>query len=155
MNSMKNQAGITLIELLATLTILSFLLGIIYSVFSNGLQYSSKAKNTVSIQQEANYLLTVLKEQHEKVNSYTVTVNNDHKKVVINNSNNETFTIDNPNFFYKMCKYNPSTSNCEKPIEGNFEETIDSKNRFPIKIIIESSTNDDLTYEVKTILSRL
>ena len=77
---MKNQSGITLIEVLATLTILSLLLGIIYSVFFNGLQYSSKAKNTVSIQQEANYLLTLLKEQHEKVNSYTVSVNNESSR---------------------------------------------------------------------------
>ncbi len=65
MKQMKNQAGITLIEVLATITILSIVSVIIYSVFSNGLRYSSQAEETVLIQQEANYLLTLLKEQHE------------------------------------------------------------------------------------------
>ena len=39
-----------------------------------------KLKDTVSIQQEANYLLTILKEQHENAeNNYTVTVENETK----------------------------------------------------------------------------
>ena len=83
MKQIKNQSGITLIEVLATITILSIVSVIIYNVFSNGLHYSSQAKDTVLIQQEANYLLTVLKEQHENEDSYTVTVDKDQQKVTI------------------------------------------------------------------------
>ena len=61
MKQIKNQSGITLIEVLATITILSIVSVIIYNVFSNGLRYSSQAEDTVLIQQEANYLLTAIK----------------------------------------------------------------------------------------------
>ena len=81
MKQWKNQRGVTLIEVLATLTIMSLFGGIVYGVFINGMNYSSKAKDTVSIQQEANYVLTILKEMQEKKDSYTVSVSQDHGTV--------------------------------------------------------------------------
>ncbi len=86
---MKNhhQKGITLIELLAVLTILGIIIGVLYSVFINGLNYSTSSKDTVLIQQEANYLLTLLKKQHEKDVPYTVKIKKDNpSKVIIEGS---------------------------------------------------------------------
>ena len=84
MKQRKNQSGLTLIEVLATIAILSIVTVMIYSVFSTGLHQYSQAKETVLIQQEANYLLTILKERHENDDSYTITVDESHQKVTIN-----------------------------------------------------------------------
>ena len=84
MNPIKSQTGITLIEVLATLTILSILLGGIYSVFFNGLRYSSQAEDTVLIQQEANYVLTMLKEQYQHPSgSYIISVSTNGHEITI------------------------------------------------------------------------
>ena len=71
--------------------------------------------------------------------------------MVINNSNNETFLL----IIVSISKYVniPHLLPIENPIEDHFEETIDSKDSF-IKIVI-SSKNDNLTYEINTILSKL
>lgn len=155
MKKIKNQSGLTLIEVLATLTILSFVTIILYSIFANGLHYSNQAKETVLIQQEANYLLTILKEQHEKSNSYSITVEDDYKKVVIKDSANKTVTIENPNYHYRIYRYDPYTPNSQELFENNVEYQIDSTENFPIFISIESISNPNLKFEVKTILSRL
>jgi type II secretory pathway pseudopilin PulG len=147
MKLIKNQVGITLIEVLATLTILSFLMVIVYNVFFNGLNYSSQAKDTVSIQQEANYLLTLLKELHENEDFYTVTVEEDHQTVTINE-----ISVNNPQFLYQVCNLND-------PSPCNEQNTIvienPAKESFYVRIVLTSKNNPDLTYEVKTILSRL
>lgn len=155
MKQWKKQTGLTLIEVLATVAILSIVTVIVYGVFANGLHYSSEAEDTVLIQQEANYILMILKEQHEKSESYTITVSDDYTKVVISNSNHETITIDNPNYLYKIYRYDPSTPDYKELFENQDVKEIHSKDHFPVIIVIESTTNPDLTYTIKTILSRL
>ena len=65
MEKIRSHDGLTLIEVLGALAIMSFLIAIVYGVFMNGLNYSTKTKDTVSIGQETNYLLTLLKEQQK------------------------------------------------------------------------------------------
>lgn len=150
MRQRKNQFGLTLIEVLATVTILSIVTVLIYGVFSTGLHQYSQAKEDVLIQQEANYLLTILKERHENDDSYTITVDESHQKVTINtNKSSDTLIIESEKYTYQIV-------DTENPSNDTNTISIDpSKDNFHVQIIVTSKKNPSVTYEIKTILSRL
>jgi len=157
-----NERGITLLEVLATLTILGFLISIIFSIFINGINYSSKAKDTVLIQQETNYLLTLLKEQHENQSLYSITVSDNHKQVIIVNDEGETFNIGNEDYEYYMkdsrfTEQNKLEINPMKKKESNgvVNGVVKIMGDFHVELLIKSSENPSLEYRTKTILSRL
>lgn len=163
-----NENGVTLIEVLATLTILSLLVGIVFGVFINGINYSNKAKDTVSIQQEANYLLTLLKEQHENQDWYTIEVTNDHKRIQVTNSDNDSIIVEQEGLIYfisdcgsstcqEQFKYKVYPINYKKvdDIEESLENTLMVKGNFNFILRLERVNNPNINFQVKTILSRL
>jgi prepilin-type N-terminal cleavage/methylation domain-containing protein len=68
----RQQRGITLIELLATISILSFVGVIIWSVFFQGYTFSHKSMSKNSIQQEATIILTNLTKIHQTSQQYEI-----------------------------------------------------------------------------------
>jgi prepilin-type N-terminal cleavage/methylation domain-containing protein len=156
MDKVRNQYGVTLIEVLATLTILSLLIGLVYGVFINGINYSNKAKDTVSIQQEANLILTTLKELHETNSTYTVEVPIDHEALIILEEGNVINKIENPSFLYQIC--DPSLGvDCDTQYNSNFSKTIANTNQdtFQVRLLLINKKKPSIKYEVQTILSRL
>ena len=136
---------------------MSFLIAVVYGVFINGINYSSKAKDTVSIQQEANYFLTVLKEVHEKNNSYKVQVDKDHTTVIINKGTPKENIIESPDFLYQICDLDNASKSCEEQYASDFSKVINNTNRenFHVKMILINKNNPNVTYEVQTILSMI
>ena len=65
-----NQRGLTLIEVLATLTVLSIVGAVIWNVFFQGLLYTKKAVSQNSIQQEANVIVMTLTKIHQTSEEY-------------------------------------------------------------------------------------
>lgn len=164
MKLMPNEKGVTLIELLLTLTILSLLIGLVYGVFINGIHYSGEAKDTASIQQETNLMVTMLKEQHENQNWYRIEISSDHKKVSITNSDKESFVLEQDGLIYYI--NNCDNSLCEEQsiykiypmkevVEDNSDNAFIIAGDFHIKILIKNEKNSNLNFQVKTILSRL
>lgn len=150
-----NQKGITLIELLAVLTILGIIIGVLYSVFINGLNYSTSSKDTVLIQQEANYLLTLLKKQHEKDVPYIVKIKKDNlSEVIIEGA--ESVNVENSSFEYSISDLGKKTVPCEDPEQYLFCKKIDPLDEdFHIKIKVTNKKDSKVNFEVQTILSRL
>ncbi|WNS74472.1 prepilin-type N-terminal cleavage/methylation domain-containing protein [Bacillus sp. DTU_2020_1000418_1_SI_GHA_SEK_038] len=72
----QNQNGLTLIELLAIISILSIVGVIIWSVFFQGVKYSNNAVTRNQMQQEANIITTKLKEIHLTSEKYSIVSNN-------------------------------------------------------------------------------
>lgn len=72
----QNQNGLSLIELLATIAIVSIIGGIIWSVFFQGVKYSNNAVTINQMQQEANIITTRLKEIHLTSDKYSIVSNN-------------------------------------------------------------------------------
>lgn len=69
----KNEQGITLVELLATLTLLSIISILIWSVFSQGHRFSRESIVVSQLQQEANRIGTELMNFHRNAESeYTL-----------------------------------------------------------------------------------
>ncbi|RBW71584.1 PilW family protein [Bacillus taeanensis] len=60
----ENQAGLTLLEVLITVTILGIVFSMSCSILLNGLQSSKKGQTLNMIQQEANIVLNFIKEAH-------------------------------------------------------------------------------------------
>ncbi|MEH7304936.1 type II secretion system protein [Neobacillus drentensis] len=87
-----NQRGLTLIELLVTIAIVSFIGIIIVNILSQSVIYSQKSISKNFIQQEANILNTQLIKIHQKSKQYTFTNSNCEINVFINNKDNSTQT---------------------------------------------------------------
>ncbi|MGF3105019.1 type II secretion system protein [Rossellomorea sp. DUT-2] len=65
-----NERGLTLVEVLATLTILSIIGAVVWNVFFQGIHYTKKAVSQNSIQQEANIITMRLTRIHQSSESY-------------------------------------------------------------------------------------
>lgn len=155
-NNWNKQKGMTLIELLAVLTILAIILVLLYSVFLNGLHYSTKAKDTVLIQQEANYLLNLLKKQHEEGQIYTVKVENNETFIIMEGVT-EVIKESHSDFLYYICDLdNTNENSCRESYPVSFSKHINPlQDHFRLKLMLKNKKNHDLIFEVETILSRL
>lgn len=63
---MKNEKGITLVELLASLAIVGIIIVLIASVLSNGTNSSKRTETKQRLQQEANYIVEVIRKDYLK-----------------------------------------------------------------------------------------
>lgn len=157
MKHLRNNGGITLIELLATMAIFSIVSILIYGVLINGMNYSEKSKDNVSRQQEMNILVTTITKAHETYAMYDIVVDQspdanriqligkDVSGTVVN-----TVEISNENFVYSLVNSQGST---EVPFSTT--TTVNSSQPLYIKIIIKDKKRPSQTSEIKTIISRL
>lgn len=102
---MNNQKGLTLIEILAAVTILTIVGAIIWSVFLQGTNYSRTAMEKNQLIQEANIVITNLKNIHQESEWYQITSPNgcdlkiEKKK---KSTGVEIVTFENPKICYKI-----------------------------------------------------
>lgn len=67
---MKDEKGITLVELLAALAILGIIVAVIVSVLSTGTKASNKTATKQQLQQEANLIVEVLRSEYLESNNH-------------------------------------------------------------------------------------
>lgn len=151
-----NQNGLTIIEILATILILSFVTIITINIFSNGIRGSSSAKNSILLQQETNYLLAVLRENHENGDEYEIKVENYDQKVTITNKVTlESTVFSNKKLLYEIIdlknNINAKDTITQKPLDNMHPEN----KRFEVKIKISLKDNPSIFYEINTTFSRL
>jgi prepilin-type N-terminal cleavage/methylation domain-containing protein len=99
---LSNQSGFTLIELLASLVISCMLVGITFGVLNSSLKLSNKTQSHVNIRQEANIIISKLRQQHQggeyslcyesfiynnKISFKEIKINNNSNSVIINKTN--------------------------------------------------------------------
>lgn len=133
----RNQRGLTLIELLVTISILSFIGVIIWSVFFQGYRFSQKSISKNTIQQEANLLITNLKKLHQTSKGYdisslncTVTVN-----VTKQDETTQTYEFNHPNLCISLDRTGPIDPDEE---DVNLTVTIYEKNDINNKVEIDT-----------------
>lgn len=149
--------GITLIELLATIAILSIISILIYSVLIDGLNYSKKSEDKVAIQQEMNILLTALTKAHETYASYDIVIdqNPNGNKIQIIGKNDTgsvvgTVEISNENFLYSLINDQGGTE-----VNLSTSTHVDTSHPLYIKVIIKNKNQPSLSFEESTIINRL
>lgn len=80
---LKNQKGITLVELLAAIVIVGFLTILIWRVFFQTIDYNSYAVTEQTLQQEANVILSTLQSLHTRDTIKQIKVSNSGKQLDI------------------------------------------------------------------------
>lgn len=138
----RNQRGLTLIELLATLSILSFIGVIIWNVFFQGYHYSQKAINKNMLQQEANIVITRLTKIHQISKEYELITAG--CQITVNYTNQDN-TQQSEIFEHSKFCYSTNFSGLVDPNADDIK----------LKIFISDKNDPNNRAEVDTILYRL
>lgn len=139
---LKNQKGLTLVELLATLTILSIVGVIIWSIFIQGTNYSNQAMTKNQMQQEANMIGTDLKRTHRTTNSYELT----STSCTVTIKTNVETKYEHPNLCYKID---------EIETKETFNPRSDGQHSLSLTVTVYEKNNPSNTISIKTNLYRL
>ncbi len=142
---MKNEKGITLIELLGVLVILSILLTLAGSILTSSLKTSNRTTTDQRLQQEANYIT-------EKVrNEYLKRVDDAGESFMLTIENGQLLLDENKviseGYYYSFCLEEES---CEKMTETIYR----SKTNQPFQLKL-TSKNDKRTHIIDTEFSKL
>ena len=144
---MKNQKGITLVELLAAISILFIVSGIIYGVFFtfNKNYDHISAKN--NLDQEANLILATIKQYHLEQKSYYIKYNSSNKKAFIGNTTADKKLGDDK--YYMEIKVGfPEPDN----MINDTDTKIDSSQ--PLRVYLKLTSTQGHSYDVETIVKR-
>ncbi|WP_017381164.1 type II secretion system protein [Paenisporosarcina sp. TG-14] len=153
MKLLKSEKGITLIELIAALALVSMVAVLIMTTLSIGIQRSVVESQKTKIQQEANLITSKLLNIHRSGNCYQIdiTENNDLQVLTYDDPNqstcenvfNKTITINNAD-------YDISTMNSPLPLE----KINPTKENNSISIVLTLESRRTINYEISTTLSR-
>jgi prepilin-type N-terminal cleavage/methylation domain-containing protein len=148
---MRNNRGLTLVEVLATLTILSIAGIIIWQVFFQGINYSQKTITKNMMMQEANIITTSLLKVHQTVNSYEIgSIHEDSPCGIIIKYNGESQVFDPE----QICVTYTTTLPIS-PTGGQIVGGIGNMPDVPLTLTLTDKNNTNNSIDVKTTLYRL
>lgn len=115
------QNGLTLIEVLITLAILSFIGILIWGIFFQGTKYSNKSVIKNQMQQEANFIITKITNIHQTSESYILDSSNCKIAVTYKKKDSETqieiFENNNLCYYIDQSPENESDDDFEPIVE--------------------------------------
>jgi prepilin-type N-terminal cleavage/methylation domain-containing protein len=145
--NLSNEKGLTLIELLGVIVILSIVSTILWSVFINGQKASNMTKANVSLQQYAHSVFLALQDAHQLSDIYTLDLEGTPKSHSITITGEDTVTIDHPYIEFSFFK-----DGIEKKME---QIEINSKtDDLKFEIIFNTIENPTKTFTLKTIFEK-
>lgn len=134
---MKNEKGITLVELLAVLAIAGIVTTLIISVLANGSSASQRTTSKQQLQQEANYIVEVIRSDYLKIDNPIIELK------IEGNGNNQKLKMGtkviSQGFNYKLVE----------PALGKIDPKIDQK------FVLEITAQGVQPYVIKTKFSKL
>lgn len=151
---MNNQKGLTLVEILATITILSIVGILVWSVFLQGTQYSNEALTKNQLTQEANYVQVNLKDIHQNTDEYKI-IFPTPCSIRIEYNESDVFYLENAQICYEMSSF--ITSDDNSPINV-LETSIYPKNKhysISFELILKEKNNEANHIVTHTNLYRL
>lgn len=140
-----NQKGLTLIELLATLTILFIISTLIYGVLININKNYSKIEDQNTLEQETNYIISTIKNYHLKNDVYKISYDPSTKTAFIGTTS-ATNKLESDDLAITLKIGYPDY----KDFSG--EVTIDGTK--PESLYVKLTNNQGQSYETDTIISR-
>jgi prepilin-type N-terminal cleavage/methylation domain-containing protein len=144
---MKNERGLTLIEVLAAVTVLSIIGVIVWNAFFQGYEYSQTAVSKNTMNQEANLIITNLTRIHQTSESYTLS----------NIDNTIVLTVTKPEPS-KTIKFEHSQMEFVIDLKGHsmtIDPTKTEDKKIDLTITIKDKNDSSNQVEVDTILYRL
>lgn len=146
---MRDERGLTLVEVLATLTILSIVSLIIWSIFFQGINFSKKATSKNVMIQESNIVISNLTTLHRGKNKYEITstgTNNCEITITtdISNTEKQTQTFTHPQMCFEF------TSDIKNKKVGEPEPNKIDPNENDVSLTLTIKDNNDPTNKVTT-----
>ncbi len=137
---MRNERGLTLVELLAVLVILGVIMTLLGSVLVNGMKASDRSATNQRLQQEANYIAEAIRKEY----------------LELDNTNKIRLTIDNDNRILKLDEKTISEGYiyCFKAVDECVHEVVINRDENQ-DLIMELKKEDSLPYKIETTLSKL
>ncbi|WP_394119703.1 PilW family protein [Planococcus donghaensis] len=151
---MKNEKGITLVELLAVLTITGIIVVTIMSVFSTGANSSERTASRQQLQQEANLIVeqiraSYLENEKSELIPDTFLVEVEGDKLKINRGENEVKKVLSEGYQYHLGENTEIMSvTLKRTVASDFYLEICEKNS-------SNKCEDSRSFEVKTSFSKL
>ena len=152
----RTENGFTLIEVLVTLSILSFVGIIAWSVFFQGYNFSQKAISKNAMIQETNLLITNLKKVHQTLIEYEIKSENCEIKVTnLKTSPKQTQIFNHPAICFKILEINAGPGSGPKTVKPNNKLNDGSLNDVSLKINASDKNNPQNSITQDTFLYRM
>ncbi|MFC4409880.1 type II secretion system protein J [Chungangia koreensis] len=135
MKILRDEHGVTLMELLAAIIIFTIFASIIWGFFFQSLKFNDAEVTKQQLQQEANLIIASIQEAHIKGQSY----------IIQTNDSNTVLTVKDLVFEHPQIKYE---------ILNSIQTPVISKT-LEIKLKLSSADNPAITYEIQTTFSRI
>jgi prepilin-type N-terminal cleavage/methylation domain-containing protein len=142
-----NEQGLSLVEVLATLTILSIVGVLIWQVFFQGYNYSNDAVTKNTLTQEANIIVTNLTRIHQSNEEYTIKSSNGIIEFLDSDNNQITK--------YSSSKFTYSALLNDLEMNSQLVHPSDKTQNLKIEIRVTDKNNTSNKVSVKTLLYRL
>lgn len=118
----KSEKGMTLVEVLATLLLLSLVTGVIWTTISIATQFNVSQTSVLSLQKEANYIVSELQRVHRNCNTYELVITANEVKVMNCKSGDNLVTPGYDGIVSNKFEYEPLRNSPEPdPIETTKE----------------------------------
>ena len=133
----ENESGLTLVELLAVLVLISLVTGIIWTTMSVGIMLNNVETTKLQLQQEANIAITKIQQEHRKRTCYQIIINKNKIELLDCTNQIAYLEIESDKFFY-----GPERKEIIEPkkedlrLDNFYVETLDSKTKIEIPSII-------------------
>lgn len=155
-----NEKGITLVELLAVLVLVSLVTTIIITTFSIAHRHNVTETKKLKLQQEANYIISAVLQKHrdKKTDCYVLKVTEDKHKIIFKETDGLEIVLGDK-FIYLLNHKHNIVDEVEK-IEGETEEdlgemkTCPKENDLGTTLIVKDRENPKLDVSVNTVFTR-
>lgn len=152
---MKKQNGITLVEVLATLTIVMIISSVIYSVFFGVGKNYNRISHKTNLQQEANLMISTIRNYQLGTDPYTIKYDSTSKQLSLKKG---TTSIELGKSDLKIepvtVIYNNVTNTSTSSSKNNFDISISDTSKSLKLTFTITDSKDNQTYNVDTIIKR-
>lgn len=143
-----NKRGLTLIEILAALTIGTIVIGLAFSVLLNSMNAYKRTENKQLLQQEANIILTQLRTIHRSESTYVIGYSELENQYKITLANGKTENLGNSNYKIELAIDNIVIS------ETNAQSIDSTRNDYQLSLKMNDPTTNN-EFSIVTGLTRL
>lgn len=142
----KNEAGMTLVEVLAALVLITLVTSIIWTTVSIATKFNVSETSTLRLQQEANYIISTLQQVHRNCETYNLTISD--KEVSVTECVKVDPTVGT--------EFNGVISNKfeYKALKDNEEQTPLTKDLKLEDFTVKDPSNDKLNIVITTTIAR-
>lgn len=132
-----NESGLSLVELLAVLVLISLVTGTIWTTLSVSIKHNVVETTNLQLQQEANLVITKIQQEHRKHTCYQIIINKNEIEILDCVNQTKYLEIESEKFYY-----GPNINEIIEPkqedlnLKDFYVKKVDSKTKVDVPTII-------------------